>query len=116
MGFWGIWAAATMTARCASPQVEALSSPPRLCCLAQIRVELYDRRQTRFISAHNNPLCCLALSLDGKRLASASEKGTLVRVWSTADGQLLQVRQTGMELVVMKKGGLRGRLLSAMLE
>jgi WD40 repeat protein len=58
----------------------------------QIRVELYDRRQTRFISAHSNSLCCITLSLDGKRLASASEKGTLVRVWNTADGQLLQVR------------------------
>jgi WD40 repeat protein len=82
----------------------------------QARVELYDRRQTkwvyltegetevnlactnhpnnpnrRFINAHNNALCCLALSLEGKRLASASDKGTLVRVWNTADGQLLQV-------------------------
>ena len=56
-----------------------------------MRIELYDRRQTKFINAHNNALSCLALSLEGKRLATASEKGTLVRVWSTADGQLLQV-------------------------
>ena len=34
----------------------------------------------------------MALSLEGKRLATASDKGTLVRVWNTADGQLLQVR------------------------
>lgn len=59
---------------------------------AQVRIELYDRKQTKFISAHNAPLVCLTLSMDGKRLATASDKGTLVRVWNTADGQLLQVR------------------------
>jgi WD40 repeat protein len=62
-----------------------------LCCW-QVRIELYDRKQTKFISAHNTPLVCLTLSMDGKRLATASDKGTLVRVWNTADGQLLQVR------------------------
>lgn len=54
-------------------------------------MELYDRRQTKFIHAHNNALSCLALSLEGKRLATASDKGTLIRVWNTADSQLLQV-------------------------
>ena len=62
----------------------------------QARIELYDRRQTKFINAHNNALCCMALSLEGKRLATASDKGTLVRVWNTADGQLLQVRVRGL--------------------
>jgi WD40 repeat protein len=60
-----------------------------------VRIELYDRKQTKFISAHNTPLVCLCLSRDGKRLATASDKGTLVRVWSTADGQLLQVSGAG---------------------
>ncbi|KAF5836362.1 WD40-repeat-containing domain protein [Dunaliella salina] len=67
----------------------------------QIRVELYDRRQTKFISAHSNSLTCLTLSLDGKRLASASEKGTLIRVWNTADGQLLQELRRGADPAVV---------------
>jgi WD40 repeat protein len=53
---------------------------------------LYYRKQTRFISAHNSALAALALSADGKRLATCSDKGTLVRVWNTADGTKLQVR------------------------
>lgn len=61
-----------------------------------MRIELYDRKQTKFISAHNTPLVALTLSMDGKRLATASDKGTLVRVWNTADGQLLQVRVCGL--------------------
>lgn len=63
----------------------------------QVRIELYDRKQTKFISAHNTPLVCLTLSMDGKRLATASDKGTLVRVWNTADGQLLQELRRGTE-------------------
>lgn len=63
----------------------------------QVRIELYDRKQTKFISAHNTPLVCLTLSMDGKRLATASDKGTLVRVWNTADGTLLQELRRGTE-------------------
>ncbi|KAJ9508689.1 hypothetical protein QJQ45_027981, partial [Haematococcus lacustris] len=62
-----------------------------------VRLELYDRRNTKFVSAHTNALCCLSLSLEGKRLVSASEKGTLVRVWNTADGQLLQELRRGAD-------------------
>lgn len=64
-----------------------------------MRVELYDRKQTRFISAHNTALAALALSHDGKRLATCSDKGTLVRVWNTADGAKLQVRERGLVCV-----------------
>lgn len=64
--------------------------------LPQVRIELYDRKQTKFISAHNTPLACLCLSLCGKRLATASDKGTLLRVWNTADGSLLQVSAASM--------------------
>lgn len=94
-------------------QIETLPNPKGLVALSssaestvlacpglhpgQIRIELYDRRQTKFISAHNNALSCLTLSLDGKRLASASEKGTLVRVWNTTDGQLLQELRRGAD-------------------
>ncbi|GLC67754.1 hypothetical protein PLESTF_000602000 [Pleodorina starrii] len=63
----------------------------------QVRVELYDRRQTKFIPAHTNALSCLVLSMDGKRLVTASEKGTLVRVWNTADAQLLQELRRGAD-------------------
>ena len=57
----------------------------------QVRVELYDVRRTKFIQAHSSSLACLALSLNGRLLATASEKGTLVRIYSTSDGAKLQV-------------------------
>ena len=59
----------------------------------QGRVELYDVRRSKFIQAHTSALACIALSQDGKMLATASERGTLVRVHSTFDGTKLQVWQ-----------------------
>ena len=48
-------------------------------------------RRTKFVEAHTTALACIALSLDGKLLATASERGTLVRIFSTADGSKVQV-------------------------
>lgn len=59
--------------------------------MMEVRVELYDVRRTKFIQAHSSNLACLALSLNGKLLATASEKGTLVRIYATSDGSKLQV-------------------------
>ncbi|CAD7698052.1 unnamed protein product [Ostreobium quekettii] len=86
----------------------ALSSQADVTVLAcpglhpgKVRVELFDRRQTKFISAHASNLACLSLALDGRFLATASERGTLVRVWSTADGTLLQELRRGSDAAVI---------------
>lgn len=75
----------------------ALSPSPKTCVLAcpgqrkgEVRVELYTSKKTRFIMAHDSSLACLSLSLDGSLLATASNKGTLVRIFNTADGTKLQ--------------------------
>ena len=60
----------------------------------QLRVELLDTKRTRIIDAHNSQLAALALSHNGKYVATASEKGTLIRIFNTADGgRLREVRR-----------------------
>jgi hypothetical protein len=49
----------------------------------QVRVELYGLRRTTFVDAHESALGALALSSDGSLLATASERGTVVRLFDT---------------------------------
>lgn len=56
-----------------------------------------DRRDFRLINAHNTQVTALALSIDGARLATASEKGTLVRVFETNSGTKLQELRRGSD-------------------
>ncbi|KAF8726003.1 hypothetical protein HU200_020584 [Digitaria exilis] len=65
----------------------------------QVRVEtnLGKRKAaaTRFVDAHASDLACMAMTTDGAVLATASVKGTLVRVFSTMDGTCLQEVRRG---------------------
>jgi len=66
-----------------------------------VRVELYDIRKTTLIPAHDGDLACLALNMSGTRLATASEKGTLIRVYDTSSGdQLQELRRGAHEAVI----------------
>jgi len=49
----------------------------------QVRVELYGLRKNILIDAHESPLAAMALSVDGSLLATASERGTLIRLFET---------------------------------
>jgi WD40 repeat protein len=62
-----------------------------------VRVELYDFKKTQLILAHQTNLACVAVNADGTRAATASELGTLVRVFDTASGALLQEVRRGAD-------------------
>ncbi|KAJ6828382.1 autophagy-related protein 18a-like [Iris pallida] len=94
-------------------QIETVPNPRGLCEVSQqqgalvlvcpggqkgqVRVEHYGAKKTKFIMAHDSRLACLALSQDGKMIATASTKGTLIRVFGTADGTLLQEVRRGAD-------------------
>ena len=49
------------------------------------------------IEAHRSPLACISLNSDGTLLATASDKGTIIRVFSVPDGhKLYQFRRGSM--------------------
>ena len=52
------------------------------------------------ISAHDSPLAALSISPCGGRVASASEKGTVIRVFSAADGRRLYELRRGLARTV----------------
>jgi len=49
----------------------------------QVRIDLYGLRRTTFVDAHDSALGALALSVDGCLLATASERGTVIRLFDT---------------------------------
>lgn len=62
-----------------------------------IRVELFHLSKTTCLKAHDTDLAQFALTYDGSRIASASEKGTLIRVWDCVTGDLLRELRRGMD-------------------
>ncbi|TQD79810.1 hypothetical protein C1H46_034673 [Malus baccata] len=75
-------------------EVSQGSGHPVLVCpglrKGQVWVDHYGSKQTKFIVAHDSALSCLGLTQDGRLLATASSKGTLIRIFNALDGSLLQ--------------------------
>ncbi|OVA14840.1 WD40 repeat [Macleaya cordata] len=94
-------------------QIETIANPKGLCAVSQVsgslvlvcpglqkgqvRVEHYASKRTKFIMAHDSRIACFALTQDGRLLATASTKGTLVRIFNTFDGTLLQEVRRGTD-------------------
>ncbi|KAL1220099.1 Autophagy-related protein 18c [Cardamine amara subsp. amara] len=94
-------------------QIETQANPRGLCCLShhsntsvlacpglhrgEIRVEHFGLTMVQIISAHDSSIACMTLTLDGLLLATASTKGTLIRIFNTMDGTRLQEVRRGMD-------------------
>jgi len=66
-----------------------------------VRVELYTLRKSIAITAHESELAQIALNMDGTRVATASDRGTLIRVFDTQTGQQLQELRRGSDPAVI---------------
>eukprot|EP01118_Nematostelium_gracile_P020063 TRINITY_DN9615_c0_g1_i1.p1 TRINITY_DN9615_c0_g1~~TRINITY_DN9615_c0_g1_i1.p1 ORF type:complete len:366 (+),score=89.29 TRINITY_DN9615_c0_g1_i1:179-1276(+) len=93
-------------------QIETCNNPRGLCSLSPstntvlavpgtkpgtVHIELYDLKTTQTIQAHNNGLTQICLNLEGTRIATASEKGTLIRIFDTKTGTQLKELRRGAD-------------------
>ncbi|XP_060207993.1 autophagy-related protein 18a-like isoform X1 [Lycium barbarum] len=94
-------------------QIETTTNPKGLCEVSQtagplvlvcpglqkgqVRIEHYASKRTKYIVAHDSVLACFALTREGNLLATASTKGTLIRIFNTLEGTLLQEVRRGLD-------------------
>ncbi|CAD6232920.1 unnamed protein product [Miscanthus lutarioriparius] len=94
-------------------QIDTLSNPKGLCCLSHhsntsvlacpgvhqghVRVEHFGLKMAKTIPAHDSHISCMSLTMDGLLLATASTKGTLIRIFNTMDGTRLQEVRRGLD-------------------
>lgn len=63
-----------------------------------LRIETFDSEQSNVvINAHNNSLTQMVLNMEGTRIATASERGTLIRVFDTKTGEQLKELRRGAD-------------------
>jgi WD40 repeat protein len=60
-----------------------------------VRVDLYNQKKTHIIQAHQTSVVYFTLNNDGTLLATASEQGTLIRIFNTATGDKLKEFRRG---------------------
>lgn len=69
------------------PNISVLATPDKQ--KGSVKITIYERNHTNVVAAHQSSLSCLALNFQGTKLATASDKGTLIRIFSTEDGSPL---------------------------
>ena len=90
---------------CVNPKgICALSPDPNISVLAtpdkqkgHVKITVYEKNNSYIIAAHQSSLSALALNFTGTLLATASDKGTLIRLFSTEDGTPLQEVRRGTD-------------------
>lgn len=86
----------------------AISTDPKTTVIAypdnkqgNVTVKCFDTDKSQVILAHESAIAALALNSEGTLLATASDKGTLIRVFNAKTGNMLQEVRRGSEKAII---------------
>ena len=92
--------------------IETIDNPKGICCITpkdtailicpdkqngKAFVQNFETGQKQSYKAHDNGLSCMSISTDGSIFVTASTKGTLIRVFNTANGTQLHELRRGSD-------------------
>ena len=67
-----------------------------------VHIKSYEKNiKNQIINCHSTELNCIAINNDGSLLATASQKGTLIRIFSINDGNLVQEVRRGTDKAII---------------
>lgn len=69
--------------------------------LGEVHIKLYDAPSEMIIPAHNSSIAALAINSDSTMVATASAKGTLLRVWDSSSGLQLYELRRGVDIAAI---------------
>ena len=78
-------------------QIGNIIAFPDKDAIGKVKIKDYDKQNEKLISAHKGPINFIQLNKDGTILATASDKGTLIRLFNTANGEPIQELRRGTE-------------------
>ena len=67
------------------------------CKIGDLRIEIVEAKKSFAIQAHQRSLSNIALTRSGAMCATASDRGTIIRIWKTEDGSLARELRRGLE-------------------
>jgi len=67
----------------------------------KLNLQLLTKGKSHIIKAHENGIQTFCLNLDGTKLATASEKGTLIRIWDVEKGSKIKELRRGKDPAVI---------------
>lgn len=79
----------------ADPNVSIMANPDKK--KGAIRITNYDKNSNTIIEGHSNTISFMNLNFNGSLLASASDKGTIIRIFSTETGEPIQEVRRGSD-------------------
>ncbi|KAL7577645.1 hypothetical protein ACA910_015161 [Epithemia clementina (nom. ined.)] len=82
---------------CLSTQIQDMVLACPSVTTGHVRVELYGLRKTVLLEAHESALRGLAITADGTKVATASVRGTVIRLWDVSSATCLQEYRRGVE-------------------
>ena len=67
----------------------------------RIRIKCYESNTITLIHAHKNSISFISLNYNGSLVATASEIGTLIRIFNTENGSLLREIRRGLDKAII---------------